>query len=477
MPETCLACTVPWIPFKAEHNVDMTIPDLIQTQKAAFTKGVTQTLEKRTGFLNQLRNMVSSHEKELCDAIAADFGKPYVESYITEIFTVLQEIDFHLKHLKKWMKPESAGTHVSVFPSKSEIHYRPFGTVLVISAWNYPVHLSLMPVIGALSAGNTVILKPSELAGHTSAMLKKLIDRYFQNQVFSVVEGAVDETQELLDQPFDKIFFTGSSRVGKIVMKAAAEQLIPVSLELGGKSPAIVHSDADLHTATRRIWWGKTINAGQTCVAPDYVLIHENLKKKFIETSRDVLSSFFKDDYRTGENYTRIINKQHFDRLSGLLEHSSVLFGGGTKSENLFIEPTLLDAGWEDEIMREEIFGPLLPLLTYSDTDRMVEKVRSRPAPLALYLFTNSDTVQDKVFTGIPFGGGCLNETISHLGNPNLPFGGIGNSGMGSYHGKYSFDTFSHKQSILKKPVWPDPDVRYPPYDQDKLKWVKKLFS
>jgi aldehyde dehydrogenase (NAD+) len=455
----------------------MTLNDIIQTQKAAFRKGVTLAPKARISLLKRLRTMVSKHEKELCDAIAADFGKPYVESYITEVFTVLQEIDFHLKHLKKWMKPESAATHVTVFPSKSEIHHRPYGTVLVISAWNYPIHLSLMPVIGAISAGNTVILKPSELAGHTSALLKKLVHQYFQNQNFSVIEGAVEETQQLLQQPFDKIFFTGSSRVGKIIMKAAAEQLIPVSLELGGKSPVIVHSDTDLNVAVRRIWWGKTINAGQTCVAPDYVLVHESLKESFIETSRDVLSSFYENDYRCGENYTRIINERHFERLENLLNDSSVLFGGTVNREHLFIEPTLIDADWSDCIMQEEIFGPLLPLITYSDTDDMIEKVRSRPAPLALYLFSNSDVLQEKVFSGIPFGGGCLNETISHLGNPHLPFGGVGSSGMGSYHGKHSFDAFSRKQSILKKPLWPDPDVRYPPYDEDKLKWVKKLFS
>ncbi|MDX1592438.1 MAG: aldehyde dehydrogenase family protein [Balneolaceae bacterium] len=455
----------------------MTLTDLVQTQKAAFRKGVTLPSKTRISLLNRLRKMVSKHEKELCDAIAADFGKPYVESYITEVFTVLQEIDFHLKHLKKWMKPESAATHVTVFPSKSEIHHRPYGTALVIGAWNYPVHLSLMPVIGALSAGNTVILKPSELAANTSALLKDLVDRYFQNQHFTVVEGDAEDTQQLLKQPFDKIFFTGSSRVGKIVMKAAAEQLIPVSLELGGKSPAIIHKDADLKVAVRRIWWGKTINAGQTCVAPDYVLIHESLKDSFIENSRDVLSSFYENDYRCGENYTRIINKRHFERLENLLKESSVLFGGTINEDHLFIEPTLIDADWSDTIMEEEIFGPLLPVLTYSDPDEMVESVRSLPSPLALYLFTNSDTIQEKVFNGIPFGGGCLNETISHLGNPHLPFGGVGSSGMGSYHGKHSFDAFSRKQSILKKPSWPDPDVRYPPYDEEKLKWVKKLFS
>ena len=457
--------------------MNISITDLVETQKAAHRKGTTLSLKARTDLLKRLRMMVSKHEKELCDAIAADFGKPYVESYVTEIFTVLQEIDFHLKHLKKWMKPESAGTHVSVFPAKSEIHYRPYGTVLVISTWNYPVHISLMPVIGALSAGNTVVLKPSELAAHTSAVLKKLIDEYFRNQIFSVVEGSVKETRELLSQPFDKIFFTGSSRVGKIVMKAAAEQLIPVSLELGGKSPAIVHSDADLEIATRRIWWGKTINAGQTCVAPDYVLIHKNLKQDFIQKSRVVLSSFYEDDYRTGENFARIINGDHFDRLAEMLHNSDVLFGGNLNSESLFIEPTLIDADWSDEIMQEEIFGPLLPVLTYSDPDEVIERVRSLPAPLALYLFTNSDAIQEKIFSGIPFGGGCLNETINHLANPHLPFGGIGNSGMGSYHGIHSFKAFSHEQSIVKKQSWPDPDIRYPPYDQEKLKWVKKLFS
>ena len=454
----------------------MNIPNLVNRHKTALRNGVIRSYENRIHYLKTLRNMVSENEEELCQAVNKDFGKPNAEAFLTEIYTVLHEIDFHLKHISRWMKPESVSGSIAVFPSKSVIYNRPYGTVLVIGAWNYPIHLALMPVIGALSAGNTVILKPSELSSHTSSVLDSLADRYFDNDVFRVVEGSVDETQELLAQPFDKIFFTGSIRVGKIVMKAAAEQLIPITLELGGKSPAIVHSDTNMEVTARRIWWGKTINAGQTCVAPDYVLLHESVKKSFIETSKEVLVTFFEHDYVTGENYSRIINKQHFNRLKGLLEKSKVVFGGSTNDDNLFIEPTIIEAGWEDEIMKDEIFGPLLPVLTYSDRTEIVEKLTSRPSPLALYLFTDDAELQEFVLDNVSFGGGCFNETITHLGNPHLPFGGVGNSGMGSYHGKYSFETFSRKQGVLKKPVWPDPDLKYPPYDESKLKWVKKWF-
>jgi aldehyde dehydrogenase (NAD+) len=455
----------------------MNIPDLVKAQKAAFSNGVTRPLDKRLEMLKTLRKMVNSHEKELCDAISDDFGKPYVESYVTEIFILLQEIDFHIKHVKKWMKPEAVGAPITLFPSKNEVHHRPYGTVLVIGAWNYPVQLSLMPVIGAISAGNNIILKPSEHAAKTSALLKRLTEKYFLNRDLAVVEGGPDETQELLKQPFDKIFFTGSSRVGKIVMKAAAEQLIPVSLEMGGKSPAIVHSDADLEVAVKRIWWGKTVNAGQTCVAPDYVLVHNSLAGRFADLSRDVLTRFYNNNYRTGDNYTRIINDHHFDRLHALLEQSNVIYGGKTDRQTRFIEPALINAAWDDAIMQDEIFGPLLPMITYESLDEVIGRVNSGPSPLALYLFSESVTVQKKVFNNISFGGGCVNETISQFGNPHLPIGGVGASGMGNYHGKYSFEAFSRKQAILKKPTWPDPDVRYPPYDEEKLKWVKKLFS
>lgn len=453
------------------------IEQLVANQKKSFNQGITRSFEVRKERLETLRNLVSENEKELCDAIKKDFGKPYFESFSTEIYTVLHEIDFHLKNMQKWMEPESVGGPMVSFPSKSVIYKQPLGTVLVIGAWNYPIHLTLMPLIGAISAGNTAVLKPSEIAPNTSSILASLIDRYFSKDVLAVVEGGVDETTELLNQPFDKFFFTGSSLVGKIVMKAAAEQLIPVTLELGGKSPAIVHDDADIGVSAKRIWWGKTINAGQTCVAPDFVAVHESIRDEFIAQSKKVLSEFFEDDYQTGENYTKIVNESHFDRLQNLLDKSEVIFGGITKKETFFVEPAIIKADWDSEIMQEEIFGPLLPILTYSDSIELIEKLRNIPSPLALYLFTKDTEFEEQIINQVPFGGGCINETVQHLGNPTLPFGGVGSSGIGSYHGKYSFDTFSRNQSVMKKPFWPDPDFRYPPYDAMIVSWFKRIFS
>lgn len=455
----------------------MTIDQIVKEQKKSFREGKTKSFEARKNHLEKMRQMVSEHEEELCATIQKDFGKPYFESFSTEIYTVLYEIDFHLKHLKKWIEPESVGGPMVSFPSRNFIYHQPFGTVLVIGAWNYPIYLTLMPVIGALSAGNTVILKPSEIAAETSSLLKFLIEKHFSDDVLTVVEGGVDETTELLDQPFNKIFFTGSSRVGKIVMKAAAEKLIPVTLEMGGKSPAIVYHDADIQGSAKRIWWGKTINAGQTCVAPDFAAVHESVRDDFVEKSKKVLSGFFRNDYQPGENYTRIVNDSHFDRLQNLLNKSEILFGGITEKETLFIEPTIIKADWDYEIMQDEIFGPLLPILTYSDPEELIEKLREKSSPLALYLFTKDSGFEERIINEVPFGGGCVNETIEHLGNPHLPFGGVGNSGMGSYHGKYSFDTFSHKKSIMKKSFWPDPSFKYPPYDERMVSWFKKIFS
>lgn len=455
----------------------MKISELVQHQKKAFRDGVTRSHSSRIKRLNLFRKLVSNHESELCTAIRMDFGKPYFEAYSTEIFTVLEEIDFHLKNLSAWMKSESVGGSIVTFPSKNRVYKQPLGTALIIGAWNYPVQLSLLPVVGALSGGNTVVLKPSEMAPETSKTITKLVEKYFDPSVFTVVEGGVDESTELLQQPFDKIFFTGSTRVGKIVMKAAAEQLIPVTLELGGKSPAIVHHDANIEVSARRIWWGKTVNAGQTCVAPDFVAVHESQKEFFIEKTQSTLAAFFREDYQIEENYTQIINDDHFDRLINLLDSSSVLHGGLNRKETRFIEPTLIEAGWDDDIMQEEIFGPLLPLITYREPDELIEHLRSMSSPLALYLFTDDNSFQKQIMNNVPFGGGCINDTLTHLANPRLPFGGVGSSGMGSYHGKKSFDIFSREQSILKKPFWPDPDLRYPPYDEREISWFKKLFS
>lgn len=455
----------------------MTIPKLVANQKKTYRSGVTRPEKWRTEQLKQLRKLLVEREKELCDAIREDFGKPYFESYTGEIYTVLKDIDYQLKHLGSWMKPELVGGPVVNFPSKNTVYKQPLGTVLIIGAWNYPIQLTLMPLVGAISAGNTAIVKPSELAPATSSALHKFFKLYFEPDVLAVVEGGVEETQELLRQPIDKIFFTGSTRVGKIIMKAAAEQLIPVTLELGGKSPAIVHSDANIEISTKRIWWGKCVNAGQVCVAPDFVLVHESLKEAFIENSKKTLSAFYRDDYQIGSNYTRIINNDHFDRLKKLLDKSNIIFGGTTNKENRFIEPTLVEAGWDGPVMQDEIFGPILPLLTYEGEDEMIQKLGDRPSSLALYLFTESSELQDKIVENVSFGGGCVNDTLIHLANPRLPFGGVGQSGMGSYHGRKSFDTFSRQQSLLKKSIWPDPDFRYPPYDDSVLSWFKKLFT
>lgn len=455
----------------------MTLSQIVTSQKSFFRKGTTRSLESRKKSLQKLKQLVEENEKDLCDAILEDFGKPYIESFIAEIYTVLHEIDLHIKHVDSWADAESVAGSMVTFPSKSLIYKQPKGTILIIGAWNYPVYLILMPLIGAISAGNTVVLKPSEMAPNTSSVIKKMIFPAFQAEYIAVVEGAAEETQELLVQPFDHVFFTGSTKVGKIVMKAAAEHLIPVTLELGGKSPAIVHKDADMEVAAKRIWWGKTMNAGQTCVAPDYVLIEESRKNEFISQSQKILASFFEHGFQPGETYTRIVNNDHFERLHSLLEKSSVLMGGTYNREERLIEPALIDAEWDSEIMQNEIFGPLLPVVTYREIPEAVEKLTERPAPLALYLFTGSTEIQDTIIHQVPFGGGCINDTISHLANHQLPFGGVGASGMGTYHGKFSFDTFSRKQAVLKKPVWPDPDLRYPPYNDSKLNWFKKLFT
>lgn len=455
----------------------MTISDLVERQKAAFLNGVNRSYDVRRKHLKTLKKLVLENEHLLIDALNSDFGKPYSEAYITEIFLVLQEIDVQIRNLRTWMKPIAIKPTVTTFPSKNFINKQPYGTVLIIGAWNYPVHLTLLPLAGALAAGNTVVLKPSELTQAVSNLLNKLVEKYFDTDVITVIEGGPQKTAELLGQPFDKLFFTGSPKVGKIVMKAAAEKLIPVTLELGGKCPVIIHEDAPPETTAKRVWLGKCANAGQTCIAPDFILVHEKLEEKFVQESREALKQFFSGDYIPGDNYTRIINIHHFDRLVNLLEDSEVIFGGSTNRENRFIEPALIKAGWDDEIMQDEIFGPLLPMITYNDVNEVIRELQKRPSPLALYIFTNDEELQQRVMDEVPFGGGCINEAPFHTFNPALPFGGAGNSGMGSYHGKYSFDAFSRKQSILKKPFWPDTDIRYMPYDDKKIAWFKRLFS
>lgn len=453
----------------------MTINQTIQRLKNGFQSGINRTYEQRINHLSLLRGLIKKNESQISEAIKQDLTKPVKETFITEIFTVINEIDVHLKYLKKWMEPVNAGTTITTFPSRNYIYSQPYGTVCIIGAWNYPLHLTMMPLIGAISGGNTIVLKPSELAPKTSSLLSKLISEIFDSSFLTVIEGGVSETEILLQQNLDYIFFTGSTRIGKIVMKAAAETLTPVTLELGGKSPAIVHHDADIEVTAKRIWWGKVINAGQTCVAPDFIAIHESVLDLFIQATKSVLSNFFRDDYITGNNYCGIINNDHFNRLSNLMKQSNILHGGAVNRKTLFIEPTLIKAQWSDRIMEDEIFGPLMPIVTYSAVEECVQQLRNMGKPLALYLFTEDKYTQNTILTEVPFGGGCINETITHLSNHNLPFGGVGESGMGSYHGRFSFDTFSRKQGILKKGFWPDPDFRYPPYHNKLIEWMKRL--
>lgn len=454
----------------------MNVAQIVENQKQAVRDGLLATTDQRIACLKKLRNLLIDNEKELCGAISDDFGKPYFESFSSEIYTTVQEIDFHIKHLSSWVKPLSVRGSLASFPSKNTIYQKPFGSVLIIGPWNYPINLIFQPLIGAISAGNAAVIKPSELAPATSARVKQLIENHFEPNILFVEEGGVETSEKLLSLPFDKIFFTGSPRIGKIVMKAAAEQLIPVTLELGGKSPAIVHEDANLEVSAKRIMWGKIYNAGQTCVAPDYAVVHESVYDDFITQSKSALKTFYKNDYKPGNNYTRIINEKHFNRLNTLLEGCDVVHGGTVNPDQRFIEPTLVRAGWDDEIMQDEIFGPILPVLTYSDPETMIQKINGLPPPLALYLFSDDKTLQDRVIDRVPFGGGCINDTVIQFANPHLPIGGVGQSGMGSYHGKYSFDTFSRQQPVVKKSFWPDPDLRYPPYDDSKLTWIKRFF-
>jgi aldehyde dehydrogenase (NAD+) len=455
----------------------MNYSGLLKSQKQYFFTGETCDLEFRKKQLKKLRGLITENHEQLCDALEKDFGKPRFEAYGAEIATVLKEIDFHIKNLHTWAKPRSADGSLLTFPSRNKIYPQPRGLVLILSPWNYPLNLSLMPLIGAISAGNCVVIKPSELVPNISGSLSALINRVFDQEYIMAAEGGEETSKALLNEKFDYIFFTGSKRVGRLVMKAAAENLTPLTLELGGKSPAIVHKDADIEVAARRIWWGKYLNSGQTCVAPDYAVVHESVREKFIRETRTVIQEFTASGRNGISSMTRILNPEHFDRLMNLIKHSNLIAGGESIEESRHISLTLSDSTWDGPLMKEEIFGPVLPMITYEDLDKLISRLQEMPSPLALYLFTNSKKVKQKVIQKIPFGGGCINETVTHLGTPHLPFGGIGSSGFGSYHGKYSFETFSHLKSILDKPVWPDLPYRYPPYSNKKFSLFKKIFS
>ncbi len=452
----------------------MNYADILQQQKTFFNTHATKDLDFRKAQLQKLKKLVKSNEKLLYDAIYQDFGKSEFETFGTEISFVYKDIDYYLKNLKSFAKPKSVLTNIVNQMGSSKIVFEPLGNCLVIGAWNYPYQLTLTPVIAAIAAGNTCMIKPSELPENTMKAMAKLINENFDPQFLYVVEGGVEETTAILKLRFDKIFFTGSPRVGKIVYKAAAEHLTPVTLELGGKSPAFVTEKADLQIAAKRIVWGKFINAGQTCVAPDYLYVAENIKAKFLKV---LIEEIKKRNYTDNvDHYCKIINERNFDRLEKMIDREKVVFGGETNREKRYISPTVLDnVNWDDAVMQEEIFGPILPILTYKNLETAIQTVVEGEKPLSAYLFSNDSKEQELFTEKLSFGGGCINDTLMHLSNDRLPFGGVGNSGIGHYHGKFGFIAFSHQKAILKKSNYLEPELKYPPYSDAKLNILKKL--
>ena len=455
------------------------IRDKFNNSKAFFNTHKTKNLKFRKQQLKLLSKNIKNHENELLDALYKDLGKSKVEAYATEIGMLLKSIKLMRKELKNWSKTKQTDTPLYLFPTKSYIKKEPYGTVLIIGPFNYPVQLVFEPLIGAIAAGNTAIVKPSELTPHVAIVIKDIIEDTFDEAYVSVVEGGIEETQTLLSLPFDYMFFTGSEKVGKIVYEAAARKLIPVTLELGGKSPVIVDDTANIKVASERISFGKFTNAGQTCVAPDYILVQRKVKNDLIKALKKTITEFYGENIEKSPDFGRIVNQKHFNRLNDLLQihKDNVVFGGNSSKEDLYIEPTLLDNITNDnKIMKEEIFGPILPIITYDNFDEVLEIIQSKSKPLSLYLFSEDENMTHRVVEELSFGGGAINDTLMHLANPNLPFGGIGSSGIGQYHGKYSFDTFSHMKSYTFKSTRLESSLFFPPY-KGKFKYIKTFFK
>ena len=452
----------------------MNFEEILADQRTFFNSLKTRPLQFRKRNLEKLREVIRKNEDFLYEAVYKDFSKSKFDTYTTEISFILKDIEYYLKNLNSLAKPKKVKTNLANQLGKSRIYTDPLGCTLVIGAWNYPYQLSLSPMIAALAAGNTCIVKPSEVAEHTMKAMAKIINENFPKEYLFVVEGGVEEITEILKLKFDKIFFTGSTKVGQIVYEAAAKNLTPVTLELGGKSPAIVTANADFEVAAKRIVWGKFLNAGQTCVAPDYILVDEKVKDSFLDALRAQIIKF---DYQPGaEHYTQIINQRNFERLIRFIDREKVYLGGNYDLQKKYIEPTVLhNINWDDKVMQDEIFGPILPVLTFKNFNEALLTICEKDKPLAAYLFTKNSEEKEQFKSKISFGGGCINDVVMHLSNDHLPFGGVGNSGIGNYHGKFGFETFSHQKSVLERVTWGEPDIKYPPYTEKKMKWIKKL--
>lgn len=449
---------------------------LLDEQRNFFATGVTKSVDFRLQQLEKLKNAIVKRQEIILAALNKDLGKPAFEG-LFEI-AAIKDINYALKNLKKWVKPKKVNAGIEQFPGTAKIYPEALGIVLIIGPWNYPFSLIISPLVGAIAGGNCCILKPSEIAPATSKVLTQLISDTYDPNYISIIEGGVEVSQKLLQQKFDHIFFTGGTKIGQIVMEAAAKNLTPVTLELGGKSPCIVDHEINVTEAAQRITWGKFINNGQTCIAPDYLLVDQAIKADLLREIKQCLHNLYGDNPATSPDYGRIINQRQFERLKAFLSNGRIVVGGEFNAQEKYIAPTILDdIEVEDRIMQEEIFGPILPILTYQNLDEAITLINSKPKPLALYLFSKNKRKQDQVLQQTSSGGVCLNDTIMHVGVTELPFGGVGDSGIGSYHGKASFDTFSHYKSVLKKHFWGDLNWRYAPYTEKKLKQFTNLFT
>ncbi len=449
--------------------------DILQQQTAFFNTGKTKEISFRKEKLKALKKSIIAHEKDIIDALHRDFKKSVFETIASEIGVVIEELSLHINKLKSWHKPKRVFPAFVNFPSTAKIYPEPYGKVLIISPWNYPFNLAMIPLIGAISAGNTVVIKPSEYSHNTSQIIQKIIDEVFETKHVAVIQGDANVARKLLEQKWQYIFFTGSTSVGKYVYQAAAKYLTPVTLELGGKSPVIIDKTANLKLAAKRIVWGKFINAGQTCIATDYILIDETISKTFINYLQEEITNTYSAEIQSSTDFPRIINQQNFERLKNALQNQPVIFGGKTDINDLYISPTLLlNPSLDSELMQYEIFGPVLPIITYKTQDQMESVLQQHPEPLAFYIFSTDKKQQKYLLNKYTFGGGVINDVVIHFINNKLPFGGVGASGLGAYHGKHSFDTFSHHKSVVKRGNWIDIPIRYAPataFKEKMLRW------
>ncbi|MDU1414291.1 MAG: aldehyde dehydrogenase [Clostridium sp.] len=453
------------------------IQKIVSIQRAYFHEGHTLSVQGRIDNLRKLKSAIKDNEIKILDALKSDLGKSHYEGYLTEVGIILDEIDYTIKNIKKWSKPHKVRTSIANMPSKNFVYREPYGVTLIISPWNYPFQLTMAPLIGAIAGGNTAIIKPSRKSANTTKIITSIIESNFDSKFISMIKAGSGGNEEILAQKYDYIFFTGSVAIGKIVMESAAKHLTEVTLELGGKSPCIVDKNTNMELTAKRLTWGKFLNVGQTCVAPDYVFVHKDRKDELISLVKKNITQFFGEDIINSDDYGRIIDEAAFDRLVSYIDKDKVVFGGNYVREKKFIEPTIMDnITFDDPVMQSEIFGPIMPIITYENLDEVIQIINSRPKPLALYLFSKDKNNINKVLKNTSSGGMCVNETIMHVASSYLPFGGVGESGMGKYHGKNSFFAFTHEKAVVNKGFAIDVSLRYAPFE-GKMKLIKKVFK